>query len=88
MQPLSLHKYSLFCGTFEIDIRELQRMQNTLARIVVCHLLAARSSELLYILHGLPVYHHTNFKIARFKFEILTLSQAYYIGLFLVSRQV
>ena len=41
---------SLFFDTSENNIRKLQRIQNTLARIVVGHPLAASSSsELLYI---------------------------------------
>jgi hypothetical protein len=48
---------SLFFGTSQHNIRKLQRIQNTLARIVVGHPLAASSSELLYNLHRLPVHH-------------------------------
>jgi hypothetical protein len=45
------HCNSLFFGTSENNIHKLQRIQNTLARIVVGQLLAASSSELLYNLH-------------------------------------
>ena len=71
---------SLFFGTSENNIRKLQRIQNTLARIVVGHLLAASSSELLYNLHRLPVHHRINFKIALLTFKILTLNQPSYLS--------
>jgi hypothetical protein len=62
---------SLFFGTSQHNIRKLQRIQNTLARIVVGHPLAASSSELLYNLHWLPVHHRVNFKIALLTYKIL-----------------
>jgi hypothetical protein len=71
---------SLFFGTFQHNIRKLQRIQNTLARIVVGHPLAASSSEFLYNLHWLPVHHRVNFKIALLTFKILTFNQPSYLA--------
>jgi hypothetical protein len=71
---------SLFFGTSQHNIRKLQRIQNTLARIVVGHPLAASSSEPLYNLHWLPVHHRINFKIALLTFKILTFNQPSYLA--------
>jgi hypothetical protein len=71
---------SLFFGTSQHNIRKLQRIQNTLARIVVGHPLAASSSELLYNLHWLPVHHRLNFKIALLTYKILTFNQPSYLA--------
>jgi hypothetical protein len=71
---------SLFFGTSQHNIRKLQRIQNTLARIVVGHPLAASSSELLYNLHWLPVHHRVNFKIALLTYKILTFNQPSYLA--------
>jgi hypothetical protein len=71
---------SLFFGTSQHNIRKLQRIQNTLARIVVSHPLAASSSELLYNLHWLPVHHRVNFKIALLTYKILSFNQPSYLA--------
>jgi hypothetical protein len=72
---------SLFFGTSEHNIRKLQHIQNTLARMVVGHPLAASSSELLYNLHWLPpVHHRINFKIALLIFKTLTFDQPSYLA--------
>jgi hypothetical protein len=71
---------SLFFGTSQHNIRKLQRIQNTLARIVVGYPLAASSSELLYNLHWLPVHHRVNFKIALLTYKILTFNQPSYLA--------
>ena len=67
---------SLFFGTSQHNIRKLQCIQNTLARIVVGHPLAASSSE-LYNLHWLPVHHRVNFKIALLTYKILTFKPTF-----------
>ena len=80
VQSRRYYDKSIFIGTSENNIRKLQRIQNTLARIVVGHPLAASSSELLYNLHWLPVHHRIHFKIALLAFKILTLNQPSYLS--------
>jgi len=57
----------LFVGVSDLEVKRLQRIQNSLARIVLCVPLWTCSSVLLHQLHWLPV----EFRI-RFKLECLT----------------
>jgi hypothetical protein len=48
VQSHHIYANSLFFGISAVNIHKLQRIQNTLARIVVGHPLTASSSELFY----------------------------------------
>jgi hypothetical protein len=61
-------------GTTDNNIRKLQHMQNTLARVVVGRPYAASSAELLYKLDWLHVYHRISFNIALLTVKIITLN--------------
>ena len=62
---------SLLCGTSADNLSRLQRMQNTLARVVAKSGWGAHSLPILERLHWLPVEHRIRFKIATLTFRSL-----------------
>ena len=60
---------SLLCGTTERNFDRLQRVQNTLARVVFRASWSASASDLLQELHWLPIRQHVRFKLAAVTFK-------------------
>ena len=78
---------SLLAGTFVSNLTHLQRVQNTLARVVAqkprfCHI-----TPVLSDLHWLPVRHRISFKIATVTYRVLQFQQGSYLA-FLILRYV
>ena len=69
---------SLLFGTIQADLNKLQRIQNTLARLVDSS--QTRSSDELHTLHWLPVRPRIHFKIATLTFKLLQHSSPAYLG--------
>jgi len=72
---------SLLLGTTQKNIKRLQRVQNTLARVVASHALAhcTCSFDILQDLHWLPIDQHIEFKLATLTYYILNSSQPVYL---------
>ena len=69
---------SLLFGTSQANLNKLQRIQNTLAKLVdPSH---TRSSDALHTLHWLPVRQRINFKIATLTFKLLQHSSPAYLA--------
>ena len=69
---------SLLFGTSQANLNKLQRIQNTLAKLVdPSH---TRSSDALHTLHWLPVRQCINFKIATLTFKLLQHSSPAYLA--------
>ena len=71
---------SLLAGTSVSNLTRLQRVQNTLARVVAqkprfCHI-----TPVLSDLHWLPVRHRISFKIATVTFKMLQSQQPFYLS--------
>ena len=71
---------SLLAGTSASNLTRLQRVQNTLARVVAqkprfCHI-----TPVLSDLHWLPVRHRISFKIATVTFKVLQSQQPSYLS--------
>ena len=71
---------SLLAGTSISNLTRLQRVQNTLARVVTqkprfCHI-----TPVLSDLHWLPVRHRISFKIATVTFRVLQFQQPSYLA--------
>ena len=71
---------SLFAGTSVPNLARLQRVQNTLARVVTgksrfCHI-----TPILSDLYWLPVRHRINFNIATITFKVLQFQQPSYLA--------
>ena len=69
---------SLLFGTSQANLNKLQRIQNTLAKLVdPSH---THSSDALHTLHWLPVRQRINFKIATLTFKLLLHSSPAYLA--------
>ena len=62
---------SLLFGTSASNINRLQRLQNSVARLVTRQAIRDSAMPLLRELHWLPVRHRVSYKIAELKFEAL-----------------
>ena len=76
---------SLLAGTSVSNLARLQRVQNTLARVVIqkprfCHI-----TPVLSDLHWLPVRHRISFKIATVTYRVLQFQQPSYLA-FLIPK--
>jgi len=72
---------SLLHGCSKANIAKLQRIQNSLARVVTnCYTYHTHSSELLYNLHWLPIKYRIDFKIATLTFKLLAQHQPSYLS--------
>ena len=70
--------HSIAFGTSQANLNKLQRIQNTLAKLVdPSH---TRSSDTLHTLHWLPVRQRINFKIATLTFRLLQHSSPAYLA--------
>ncbi len=72
---------SLLFGISNANINKIQRVQNTLARTVLCtwqHSMS--SSDALKQLHWLPVNYRVQFKIASLTYKVLTTHQPAYLS--------
>ena len=71
---------SLLIGTSQANLNKLQKIQNTLAKLVDPN--HTRSSDALQTLHWLPVRQRINFKIATLTFKLLQHSSPAYLLVF------
>jgi len=72
---------SLLHGCSQANIAKLQRIQNSLARVVTnCYTHCTHSTELLHNLHWLPIKHRIDFKIATLTFKLLAHHQPSYLS--------
>jgi len=72
---------SLLYGCSKSNIGKLQRLQNSLARVVTSsYTFNTPSSQLLHELHWLPIKHRIDFKIALLTFKLLTRQQPSYLS--------
>ena len=75
---------SILYGPSAASISKLQRIQNSLARVVTCSKPRSGATRLLKDLHWLPIQHRINFKIATITFKTrLTLKPLYLSALVL-----
>lgn len=70
---------SLFVGVSDLELKRLQRIQNSLARVVMRVPLRTCSSVLLHELHWLPVEFRIKFKLACLTYKALSTSTPTYI---------
>jgi len=72
---------SLFFGTTQKNINQLQRVQNTLARVAASHAVprGTRSSDIPQGLRWLPIDQRIEFKLATLTYNILNSSQPAYL---------
>jgi hypothetical protein len=71
---------SLFYGISKFNLNKLQRVQNSLARIVLNRHHLDSSNSLLSQLHWLPIHHRINFKYATITFKALSSQQPYHLS--------
>ena len=69
---------SLLFGTLQANLNKLQRIQNTLAKLVDPN--HTHSSDALQALHWLPVRQRINFKIATLTFKLLQHNSPVYLA--------
>src|SRR6218665_875823 len=70
---------SLFVDVSDLEVKRLQRIQNSLARVVWCVPLRTCSSVLLHQLHWLPVKFRIRFKLACLAYNALSTSKPTYL---------
>ena len=70
---------SLYTGMSSTNVQKLQRVQNTLARVVLKRRKFDHITPLLEELHWLPVKHRLTFKLATLTFKILSTGQPTYL---------
>ena len=71
---------SVLYGAAVCDLERLQRVQDTLARVVTRSRPFAHASPLLQSLHWLPIKHRINFKISLLTFKTLQTGQPAYLN--------
>ncbi len=76
---------SLFYGLAEKDIKKLQRVQDSLARVVTGARPFAHAPPLLRSLHWLPIHFRTIFKVRLLTFKTLHFGQPSYLRDVLVN---
>jgi len=69
----------LFVGVSDLEVKRLQCIQNSLARVVLCVPLRTCSSVLLHQLHWLPVEFRIRFKLACLTYKALSTSKPTYL---------
>src|SRR6218665_2854044 len=72
---------SLFVCVSDLEVKRLQRIQNSLARVVLSVPLRTCSSVLLHQLHWLPVEFRIRFKLACLSYKALSTSKPTYMYL-------
>src|SRR6218665_1397240 len=70
---------SIFVGVSDLEVKRLQRIQNSLARVMLCVSIRTCSSVLLHQLHWLPVEFRINFKLACLTYKVLCTSKPTYL---------
>ena len=70
---------SLFYGLPNSSLSTLQRIQNTLARVVTKSPLRCHITPVLKSLHWLPILHRINFKVCSLTYRILASNQPSYL---------
>ena len=78
---------ALYHGLRDCFLNQLQRVQNTAARLVLCIHKSAHITPVLMKLHWLPVQHRVKFKILMQVFKILSCQSPSYL-VDLISRHV
>ena len=78
---------ALLVGTSMSNLKLLQRVQNTLGRLISSKSKLTPSVPLLKELHWLPVSHIINFKLAVIAFKCLITNQPHYLVTFLPRYQ-
>ena len=78
---------ALYHGLPDCLLNQLQRAQNTAARLVLCMRKSAHITPVLMKLHWLPVQHRVKFKILMQVFKILNGKSPLYL-IDLISRHV
>ena len=71
---------SLLAGTSVSNLARLQRVQNTLARVVTQKPRSCHITPVLFDLHWLPVRHRITFKIATVTYRVLQFQQPSYLA--------
>ena len=71
---------SVLYGVSAANISKLQRIQNSLARVVTCAKHRAESSRLLIDLHSLLIKHRIDFKMATLTFQIRSTAAPSYLA--------
>jgi hypothetical protein len=71
---------SLLYGTSAANVQKLQRVQNSLARTVVCASRRSTSAPILANLHWLPVAARIKYKVALLTFKALTTRRPAYLA--------
>jgi len=70
---------SLFAGMTKSNIQKLQRIQNTLARVILCLGKFEHITPALIQLHWLPVEHRLTYKLATLTFKTVQTGQPVYL---------
>ena len=78
---------SLFRSLSALDLRKLQCVQNSLARIVTNTTKYSHITPVRKILHWSPIEHHSIFKTALLVYKFLNCGHPKYFAPFLKSRQ-
>ena len=66
-------------GISDLEVKRLQRIQNSLARVVLCVPLRTCSSVLLHQLHWLPVEFRIRFKLSCWTYKALNTNKSAYL---------
>ena len=77
---------SLFCGLPKYSINRLQKIQNSVARIVTRTSRSSHITPVLRSLHWLPVQYRINFKLCCNTHLALSLKEPHYLNSLLIHR--
>ena len=77
---------SLFCGLPKYSINRLQKIQNSVARIVTRTSRSSHITPILKSLHWLPVQYRINFKLCCIARRALSLEKPHYLNSLLIHR--
>ena len=77
---------SLFYGLPKYSINRLQKIQNSVARIVTRTSRSSHITPVLKSLHWLPVQYRINFKLCCITHRALSLKEPYYLNSLLINR--
>ena len=87
LSVLALIRQTILYGSPKTAILKLQRVQNTLARIVLRSNRFTHSAPLLERLHWLPVHSRIRFKLATITYKALSTSSPHYLASLLRPHQ-
>ena len=77
---------SLFCGLPKYSINRLQKIQNSVARIVTRTSRSSHITPVFKSLHWLPVQYRMNFKLCCITHRALSLGEPHYLNLLRIHR--